>query len=78
MLITKVRESSVCREWDVAVAGRNYRATCYWSYGCQRMTWLVEVEVSPPQVQTHWRRINGRWLINAVREHENAATAAAV
>lgn len=76
MQIVRGRQSSRHREWTVTANGRSYRVTNYWSIGDLRMTWLVEVEVSPPQVQTHWRRIEGRSIIDAVREYENAAPAA--
>jgi hypothetical protein len=74
--ITKGLQTSTCKVWEVAVNGKEYQVTNYWCVGELRMSWLVEVLVSPPQVQSYWRRIKGLDLINAVREYENAATAA--
>lgn len=63
--------SDTRREWFVNDGSRNYRAENVWSIGSQRMEWAVYVEVSPPQVQTHWRKINGRRIIDAVNEYEH-------
>lgn len=65
-------QSDICRRWIVTYGERRYRVEWAWSGGSQRMEWDVYVEVSPPQVQTHYRRIRGNWLINAVKAHENA------
>lgn len=64
--------SDARREWLVNDGLRHYRAENVWSIGSQRMEWAVYVEVSPPQVQTHWRRIAGRRIIAAVKEYEHA------
>ena len=73
MEITRGRQSSRHREWTVKMAkpAREYRATCYWSIGDLRMTWLVEVYVSPPQHTSYWRRVPGLDVIGGIREFEN-------
>lgn len=71
MKITRGLQTSKRREWMIADAVKEYRVECAWNIGSMRMEWEVYVKVSPPQVQTHWRRIKGLWLIHAVREYEN-------
>lgn len=73
MQITRDGEQAAhCKRWRVVYGDRVYRVDWLWSGGSQRMEWDVYVEVSPPQVQTHYRRIKGKWLIDAVKAHENA------
>lgn len=69
-------KTSTSAQWDVTTPGNNYRVISYWSVGDQRKSWLVEAEAKLRNGERGWRRIKGTWLINAVREHENAATAA--
>lgn len=71
MEVVRGRQSSTHREWDIKSGSREYRAVCYWSGGQQRMTWLVETYIKVAQGTSHWRRIDGREVINAVREFEN-------
>lgn len=63
-------QTSRHRQWRVNYGERQYRVSCSWSGGTQRMEWEVEVYCTPPQQTSYYRRIAGRWLINAVREHE--------
>jgi hypothetical protein len=69
--VSRNEQSSVRREWTIKNGAREYRATCHWCIGSLRNEWLVEVYISPPQGTSHWRRVNGREVINAVREFEN-------
>lgn len=71
MDIVRGRQSSRHREWEIKSGPREYRAMCYWSVGDLRMTWLVETYIKVAQGTSHWRRIDGREIINAVRVFEN-------
>lgn len=78
MLVTRGFQSSTHREWTVKAEdgtperpAREWRATCFWFGGSQRMEWLVEVYISPPQRTSYWRRVAGHDVIGAVREFEN-------
>lgn len=64
-------QTSTRRAWHGVSAGRSYRIRCEWSLGSQRMEWSVEVECRKGG-RTYWRKIDGRWVIAAVREWENA------
>lgn len=71
MEITRGPQSNTHRQWTITSGPREYRAVCYWCGGQQRMTWLVETYVKVAQGTSHWRHIEGREIINAVREFEN-------
>jgi hypothetical protein len=71
MQVTRGPQSATHRQWSVTSDGRAYRAVCYWCGGQQRMTWLVEVYVCVRQGTNYWRRVDGREVINEIREFEN-------
>ncbi len=72
MKVTREHYSDTRREWLVDDGARRYRAEHAWSIGSLRMEWSVFVEMSPPQVQTHWRRLRGGGvIIAAVKQYED-------
>lgn len=78
MLVTRGIQTETHREWEVAAddgtpekPARRWRATSSWSRGSQRMEWIVEVYISPPQHTSYWRRVAGHDVIAAVMEFEN-------
>lgn len=71
MHIVRGPQSNTHRQWEIKSGSREYRAVCDWSVGDMRMTWLVETYIKVAQGTSHWRRIEGREVINAVREFEN-------
>ena len=82
MKIALTQDTPTSRQWSVKVPApgdfdREYRVTSYWHIGSMRKEWLVEVCVNSAQVQTHWRQIKGRWLIDAVMEWQHKAASAA-
>lgn len=71
MDIIRGPQSNTHRQWEIKAGAREYRAVCYWCGGQQRMTWLVETCIKPVRGTSHWRRIEGREIVNAVVEFEN-------
>lgn len=80
MRVTRGHQSTLRREWTVTAENgtperpaREWRATSYWCLGSQRMEWLVEVYINPPQHTSYWRRVSGHEVRAAVMEFENNA-----
>lgn len=78
MRVARGIQTTTHSEWTVVaesgapgMPAREWRATCSWSIGTQRMEWRVEVYISPPQHTSYWRRVPGHDVIAAVREFEN-------